>query len=206
MLSKTHSLPFPFLFFCPNADLSRAAAEGHVSPVIPGGRRHPVILTERSEWKDLLLFGSLLHQKRNGKPLMLIKTHSLPFPFLFYCSTLARRTRTFLTPQAYFLSPRAAVERSVRKGRFLGSGPPDLRSERQMRPQFGMTSQHPPSYRKSQKKQKPSEREILFPVFLFSTIRRLLYSYFCPAEMLVCRRIWFTCFGLFVFLFIFAYE
>ena len=28
-----------------------------------------------------------------------------------------------------FLSPRAAVERSVRKGRFLGSGPSDLRSE-----------------------------------------------------------------------------
>ena len=42
----------------------------------------PVILTERSERKDLL-HRFALHRKRNGKPLMLIKTHSLPFPFLF---------------------------------------------------------------------------------------------------------------------------
>ena len=46
---------------------------------------------------------------------MLSKTHSLPFPFLF--SLFKRR----LIPKA-FLSPRAAVERSDSKGRFLGSG------------------------------------------------------------------------------------
>ena len=109
MLIKTHSLPFPFLFFCPNADLSRAAAEGPVSPVIPGGRRHPVILTERSEWKDLLLFGSLLHQKRNGKPLMLIKTHSLPFPFLFFYTNadLSRRLFCHLERQSRGLLEKA---------------------------------------------------------------------------------------------------
>ena len=46
---------------------------------------------------------------------MLIKTHSLPFPFLF--SLFKRR----LIPNA-FLSPRAAVERSDSKGRSFGSG------------------------------------------------------------------------------------
>ena len=34
----------------------------------------------------LLLFGSSFRRKRNGKTLMLIKTHSLPFPFLFLSS------------------------------------------------------------------------------------------------------------------------
>ena len=71
--------------------------------------------------KDLL-HSLTFHRKRNGKPLMLTKTHSLPFPFLF--SLFKRR----LIPNA-FLSPRAAVERSDSKSRFLGSGPPDLRSE-----------------------------------------------------------------------------
>ena len=58
---------------------------------------------------------SPFHRKRNGKPLMLTKTHSLPFPFLF--SLFKRR----LIPKA-FLSPRAAVERSDSKGRSFGSG------------------------------------------------------------------------------------
>ena len=44
-----------------------------------------------------------------------MKTHSLPFPFLF--SLFKRR----LIPNA-FLSPRAAVERSDSKGRSFGSG------------------------------------------------------------------------------------
>ena len=74
----------------------------------------PVILSERSEWRDLL-HSLTFHRKRNGKPLMLSKTHSLPFPFLF--SLFKRR----LIPNA-FLSPRAAVERSDSKGRSFGSG------------------------------------------------------------------------------------
>ena len=37
---------------------------------------------ERS--RGICYIGSLFVEKRNGKPLMLIKTHSLPFPFLFH--------------------------------------------------------------------------------------------------------------------------
>ena len=55
---------------------------------IPDGRMLLFILTERSEWKDLL-YRLTLHGKRNGKPLMLTKTHSLPFPFRFFCPTLS---------------------------------------------------------------------------------------------------------------------
>ena len=62
---------------------------GRMLHVILTERMLHVILTEQSEWKDLLLFGSLLHRKRNGKPLMLSNTHSLPFPFRFFCPTLS---------------------------------------------------------------------------------------------------------------------
>ena len=73
MLIKTHSLPFPFLF-----SLSKRWHHGCSS----------VVLSERSEWK-YLLHSLTFHRKRNGKTLMLIKTHSLPFPFLFPCPTLS---------------------------------------------------------------------------------------------------------------------
>ena len=63
--------------------------DGPILLIILTGRMLHVILTEQSEWKDLLLFGSLLHRKRNGKPLMLSNTHSLPFPFRFFCPTLS---------------------------------------------------------------------------------------------------------------------
>ena len=63
----------------------------------PDRSRH-VIPTERSEWRDLL-HCLTFHRKRNGKPLMLTKTHSLPFPFLFLCHG-ERRTKSEAEPSA----------------------------------------------------------------------------------------------------------
>ena len=70
-------------------DTPSGIPNGRMLLFIPNGRMLHVILTERSEWKDLLLFGSLLHRKRNEKPLMLSNTHSLPFPFRFFCPKLS---------------------------------------------------------------------------------------------------------------------
>ena len=62
------------------------------------------------------------------------KTHSLPFSFLFSLSKRWHHGCSSVVLSAAegpvsFMSPRAAVERSVGSGRFLGFGPPDLRSE-----------------------------------------------------------------------------
>ena len=121
MLTKTHSLPFPFLFFF----VQRCHPEQQ--PVVLSAAEGPAltaILTERSEWKDLL-HSLTFHRKRNGKTLMLSKTHSLPFPFLFLCPNVVTPSGSLSS----FMSPRAAVERSDGRGRFLDSGPSDLRSE-----------------------------------------------------------------------------
>ena len=48
------------------------------------GLRPPLTTAERND-KALAFCEPSLGKKRNGKPLMLIKTHSLPFPFLFFC-------------------------------------------------------------------------------------------------------------------------
>ena len=81
---------------------------------IPNRRILHVILTERSEWKDLLLFGSLLHRKRNGKTLMLIKTHSLPFPFRFFVQRCrperSRRTCSFCRSKCPYVTPSVSRE------------------------------------------------------------------------------------------------
>ena len=68
--------------------------------------------------KDLL-HSLTFHRKRNGKPLMLIKTHSLPFPFLFLCSNTgsSRRLSCHLERQSRGLIAKA------------DSSAPDLRSE-----------------------------------------------------------------------------
>ena len=78
-------------------------------------------------------FSLSLPEKRNGKTLMLTKTHSLPFPFLFSLVIVvtpsgAEGSALSAVPTA-IMSPRASVERSVDSGRFPDSGPPDLRSE-----------------------------------------------------------------------------
>ena len=170
MLSKTHSLPFPFLF-----SLSKCCHPKR-QPVVLSAVEGPAltaILTERSEWRDLL-HSLTFHRKRNGKTLMLTKTHSLPFPFLFSlskrwhhgCSSVVLSERSewrdllhsltlsskeewknahanknafaaFSIPLSLsnvvamdaLLSPRASVERSDGRGRFLDSSPSDLRSE-----------------------------------------------------------------------------
>ena len=130
MLSKTHSLPFPFLF-----SLSKCCHPKR-QPVVLSAVEGPAltaILTERSEWRDLL-HRLTFHRKRNGKTLMLTKTHSLPFPFLFSLSKRWHHGCSSVVLSAAegpvsFMSPRAVVERSVDSGRFLDSGPSDLRSE-----------------------------------------------------------------------------
>ena len=106
MLSKTHSLSFPFLF-----SVQRCRPE-----------RSYVVLSAAERPAALALLRS---KKRNGKTLMLTKTHSLPFPFLFFLSNAAIPSSSLSS----FMSPRAAVERSAGRGRFLDSGPSDLRSE-----------------------------------------------------------------------------
>ena len=100
MLTKTHSLPFPFLF-----SVQRCRPE-----------RSYVVLSAAERPAALALLRS---KKRNGKTLMLTKTHSLPFPFLFFLSNAAIPSSSLSS----FMSPRASVERSDGRGRFLGSGP-----------------------------------------------------------------------------------
>ena len=91
MLSKMHSLTFPFLF-----SVLRCRPE-----------RSYVVLSAAERPAALALLRS---KKRNGKTLMLIKTHSLPFPFLFSVQRChperQPRDLLFLSPQAYFLSER----------------------------------------------------------------------------------------------------
>ena len=129
-------------------------------------------------------FRLIFHRKRNGKPLMLIKTHSLPFPFLFLCPTLARRTRTFLTPQAYFLVT-SGISREVCWQRQI----PRLRSSG---PTLGMTE-----------KAKTVGKRNSFPGFSFFecfSIALFLFLSCGDAYVSPVQLFWF------IFLFIFAYE
>ena len=115
-----HSHPF----FCHSGSLSVMVSEAEPSAptIIPtGGRGHPVIPTERSEWRDLL-HSLTFHRKRNGKPLMLTKNafaaFSIPLFFVMVSGGRSPKPNHLLKPQI---------------PRLRSSGPP-----------LGMTSQHPP--------------------------------------------------------------
>ena len=84
------------------------------------GRWHHVIPTERSEWRDLL-HRLTFHRKRNGKTLMLSKNAFAAFSIPLSLSNVVAMDA--------LLSPRASVERSDGRGRFLDSSPSDLCSE-----------------------------------------------------------------------------
>ena len=69
LLIESHGFSFfdGIFFFC--------RPDRRATPGVEGPALH-VVLTERSEWRDLS-YRLHCHQKRNGKPLMLIKTHSM---------------------------------------------------------------------------------------------------------------------------------
>ena len=122
MLPKTHSLPFPFLFLVtpqPNHPIPVILTGTGGLSILTDWRRHTVILTERSEWKDLTASGLLPSKKEEWKTAHADKNAFAAFSIPRFLSnavvlsevegpaTLSSRVHivfltVFMSPRAYF--------------------------------------------------------------------------------------------------------
>ena len=82
---------------------------GHTRHVIPTDPASVILSVGRSPKPKDLLHSLTFHRKRNGKPLMLSKTHSLPFHSSFLCSNAgsSRRLSCHLERQSRGLTAKA---------------------------------------------------------------------------------------------------
>ena len=97
------------------------------------GRMLHVILTEQSEWKDLIALGLLPSKKAEWKTAHAIEHAFAAFSIPLFLSNAVVLSEVegpalSVVPSA-LIPPRASVERSDGRGRFLDSSSSDLRSE-----------------------------------------------------------------------------